>query len=228
MNEQAGRYKVPASELTVHLIDDRRTVVSPWSRGNSKVGPGIFTYSKLPVTTCPGASEECLSICYAKRAAEQNAWVGQLWKLNTLRGYELPPLPDGARVVRFHISGDFDGVPYIESWIALASSHPEVTFFGYTRSWRVPGLVGALEQFKSLPNVFLWASMDISVPELPPPGWRRAWIDGDGRIQRESHRYKAAGSLAIICPEATGKRPNCEACKFCFKHHDIDLIFPRH
>lgn len=206
----------------IHLIEDRRIILSPWGKGNLKLGLGIYTYSKLPGRisgTCPGSSGECELICYAKRLVH-NKWVWELYKENTLRGDELPELPSDAKIVRFHVSGDFDTPGYIISWIRLAAKNPDVRFFGYTRSWRVPELRVLLEEFKSLPNVFLWASIDSTVENLPPESWHKAWIEGDHRIP---------SSKVVICPEETGKRPNCESCGFCFKKtHDMDLIFLKH
>lgn len=34
--------------LTVYLPDTRGVVVSPFGRGNLKIGPGVYTYSRLP------------------------------------------------------------------------------------------------------------------------------------------------------------------------------------
>jgi hypothetical protein len=55
--------------MVVHLFDDRRMQISPWSIGNSKIGsgPGVYTYSRLPEATCPGATSWCKANCYAKR-----------------------------------------------------------------------------------------------------------------------------------------------------------------
>jgi hypothetical protein len=43
----------------------------------------------------------------------------------------------------------------------------------------VPELLPALEELRALPNVQMFASMDPSTEELPPIGWRRAWIMRD-------------------------------------------------
>lgn len=227
---KASRYNVPATDLVTHLVEDRRASLSPWGRGNSKLGSGIYTYSKLPVTTCPGASEECLAICYARKVEKTNKHVWQLWADNTARGDELPPLPADAKIVRIHVSGDFDTVDYIHSWIRLAKYNEHVTFFGYTRSWRLAHLEPWLEQLSYPHNVHLWASMDLSVVELPPAYWRRAWIEGDSRLTKVSDKqYRTFdGRKAVICPEGTGMLPNCQTCRFCFLPHNMDLVFPRH
>lgn len=127
------------TDLTVHLVEDRGCEISPWGRGNRKLGASIYSYSKLPGRvggSCPGSTAECELICYAKRVVA-NRPVWDLWTTNTERGDEVPPLPPDARVVRFHVSGDFDTVAYVWSWYRLALAHPDVRMFGYTRSWRV-------------------------------------------------------------------------------------------
>jgi hypothetical protein len=221
--------------MVTYLVDDRRGSLSPWCRGNSKVGsgPGIYMYSKLPVVTCPGASEECLAICYARKVEPANKHLWQLWAENTERGANLPPLPEDARLIRIHVSGDFDTVEYIRAWAKLALENRHVTFFGYTRSWRVPALLAALNLLRCVENVHLWASVDLST-EVPPADanhpWRRAWIEGDSRLTKVSDKtYRTFDDRkAIVCPEGKGLLPNCEKCRFCFLPHSMDLVFPRH
>jgi protein gp88 len=228
----ASRYNVPESELVTHLVEDRRASLSPWGRGNSKLGPGIYTYSKLPGRisgTCPGSSGECELICFAKKVVH-NKPVWQLWADNTARGDELPPLPADAKTVRIHVSGDFDTQGYIASWIQLARSRPEVQFFGYTRSWRVKELLPLIDMLDEEPNVNIWASIDQSIEEMPPGGFRRAWIEGDPRLTKLTDMtYRTFdGQKAVVCPEQSGFMPNCQTCKLCFHDNNLDLVFLKH
>lgn len=211
--------------MTTYLIEDRRAEVSPWGRGNYKLGtgPGIYTYSKLPgkQQSCPGSTPSCEAACYAKRMV-LDPFLLALMQRNTEAGAALPPLPNDAWLVRGHISGDFDSVEYIEVWAALAEAQPAVWFWFYTRSWRVSVMLPALEQLRALPNVQLWASVD-SDSELPPDGWRRAWLGSDTRL---GERRAFDGALAPTCPEQTGRVPSCDACGYCFKplHGDVRFI----
>lgn len=232
--------KLPRSELVVHLIEDRRAMISPWGLGNSKLGPRVFTYSKLPGRvggTCPGSSPECEMICYVKRVMTSNPPVWDLWTQNTLRGDEVPPLPEEAEVVRFHVSGDFDTVQYIVNWCGLVNLHPDVRFFGYTRSWRVSGLVPWLEQLRDYPNVQLFASVDKTIEELPPAGWRIAWLETDpraranGEISEQNFRAVERGrgpETVLVCPEETGDKPNCTECRYCIDGRRGDVLFLEH
>lgn len=186
--------------LVVYLPDTRGVTVSRYGRGNLKIGAGVYTYSRLPGKpgykalgtseertpseqwngTCPGASAECLDICYARRPVKEMGAVAQMWLMNSIF-QDVPDLPEDAVLVRLHVSGDFDTVDYIEKWIAQFTKRSDVTVWAYTKSWRVPELLPALERLRALPNVQLFASMDRTMPDAPPAGWRRAWIDGDER-----------------------------------------------
>lgn len=218
-NSSFGRYNTSVNDLTVHLVDDRRAQVSPYSRGNSKLGPDVYTYSKLPgrqLGSCPGSSPECELFCYAKRVIN-NPWIWELWKQNTQRDAEIPELPDDADLVRWHVSGDFDSVRYVINWIDVARHHPDVTFYGYTRSWRVPELLPSLKSLADQQNVVLFASVDRSIDDIENAlEFRIAWNEGDHRIPE----------TAIICPEERGVRNNCRECGFCFTAATTkDIVF---
>lgn len=252
--------------LVVHIPDTRGVVISRYGKGNLKIGLGVYTYSRLPglpgwpalgvatdpslplssellaqskmAGTCPGSSEECRSICYAVRPVLENGAVMQMWRANA--GDDVPPIPQDAKLLRLHISGDFDTVRYIENWIDRIAARGDVTVWAYTRSWRVPELLPHLEKLRALSNVQLFASMDASIPEEAPSGWRRAWIDGDvrGGTPQEvaahaedpvTHNLITAnGTPSYVCPEETKRTPNCEACGYCLRGTKNDVTFLRH
>lgn len=257
-----GKVEAAKQALTVYLPDTRGVTISRWGRGNTKIGmDGVYTYSRLPgrpdgffeqqaqwhgfepgtsTGTCPGSSVECESICYAKRVISTPP-VWEMWKVNS-QSERLPgaedPLPEDAKLVRIHVSGDFTSVEYIEDWISLAEGRPEVRFFGYTRSWRVTELLPSLERLRALSNVQLFASMDKSIEELPPQDWRRAWIENDPRCNlaavnmQEVHNTETLGFVnperGYVCPEETGRKPNCQACGYCISGRKNDVIFLLH
>ena len=130
---------VPVEELTVHLIEDRRATISRWGLGNSKLGKRVYTFSRVAGRdggTCPGSTDACEDVCYAKRMAAPGSPLAALFDINTAKP-DLSGLPADAKIVRIHVSGDFDTPAYVQQWIELAQERPEVKFFGYTRSWRV-------------------------------------------------------------------------------------------
>lgn len=258
--------------LTVYIPDTRGVTVSQYGLGNLKIGPGVYTYSRLPgrpfkpalgssegrpattdvpprvydrspqgwAGTCPGSTPECERICYAERPVREMGAVAAMWLKNSSTN-AVPPIPEDAQHLRLHVSGDFDTVEYIEQWIGRLSERPDVICWGYTRSWRVRELLPALERLRALPNVQLFASMDKSCIDIPPTGWRRAWIDGDERagqpitllahevdttIKENSNTFD--GSFSFVCPEETGKKKNCVECNYCLKGQKNDVTFLLH
>ena len=223
--------------LTLYLPDTRDVTISPFGKGNGKIGENVFTYSRVAGRvggTCPGSTDECEAICYAKRIGGP---LRSLYEENSFFT-DAPRIPDECRLLRLHISGDFDTVGYIRSWVTRLEMRPDVTCWAYTRSWRVPALLPALEELRALPNVQLFASMDTSTTELPPDGWRRAWIDGDQRIERwarlslwhksQHHDISDDATPSYVCPEQTGRKRDCESCRYCFDGHKNDVTFLRH
>ncbi len=246
--KKPSKVEAAKQELTVYLPDTRGVTISPWGRGNTKIGmDGVYTYSRLPGRiggTCPGATPACQDFCYAKRVINTPP-VSDMWEKNS--GTDKVPLslPDDAKIVRIHVSGDFDTVPYIESWIRLVRNHPNVRFFGYTRSWRVEELLPALERLHAAPNVQLFASVDTDMDVLPPQHWRRAWLEDDLRAiigsgpgaeqgldfwVGEGHmNFKSEnGSPVYVCPEETGRKPNCQSCNYCITGKSGDVVFLLH
>jgi hypothetical protein len=237
-----------ADELVVYLPDTRGVRLARWGRGNLKLGASVYTYSTLPGRpcdggTCPGATSRCLDVCYAFRIRDP---VRTVYQLNTALGAKLPELPTDARVVRWHVSGDFDSVEYIRAWTELAEQHPDVRFFGYTRSWRCWELAEMLNRLRDLPNVSLLASVDEDT-ELPPDDWRRAWLETDERYRADGERwsgvqermvfspatakrpdFNTSRPTAIFCPEETGKSPNCLTCRYCVDKRRGDVVFKVH
>jgi hypothetical protein len=236
-----------AEPLVVYLPDTRGVTLSRYGRGNYKIGLEVFTFSRPPGRpgrapngersawgTCPGSTVECEAICYAKRIAgpvqevhRRNAWA------------EVPAIPDECRYLRIHVSGDFDSIDYIDNWRAQLLLRPDIIAWAYTRSWRVPHLLPALEALRALPNLQLFASMDPSTTERPPVGWRRAWIHRavardwptevrlspwtGGELMRADD-----GVPALVCPEELGTKPNCVSCNYCLKGQRNDVVFLEH
>lgn len=257
--------KVDAQKLIVYLPDTRGTTISRFGSGNLKVGLNVFTYSRLPGIpdrtalglrhldghdgrpvdpawrgTCPGATEECQAVCYASRPVAEIGPVASMWLKNSTTENVPTELPPGCTLLRLHISGDFTTDRYIDGWTDLLSRRPDVATWAYTRSWRVPSLLPALERLRALPHVQLFASMDKSTEELPPAGWRRAWIDGDeragvpyglrphGENYEHHHATTHDGANSYLCPEQTKRQPNCETCGYCQHGRRGDVTFLMH
>lgn len=239
--------------LIVYLPDTRGVEISRYGRSNLKLGADVFTYSRVAgsreyekagtrqfvMGTCPGATPECEEICYAKRICEGP--VARVHNENSCTD-DVPPIPEECKTLRLHVSGDFNSVIYVRNWIAQLTERPDVTCWAYTRSWRVPELLPHLEVLRALPNVQLFASMDRSHDDVPPAGWRRAWIDGDTRAGTpvdihahadvDWHNKRNArtfdGAMSYTCPEETKHVSDCLTCGYCFEGRVNDVTFLRH
>lgn len=237
------------SKIKVYIPDTRGVVMEDrYQQGNLKIGMGVTTYSRLPgdpkyaalgmpegfghAGTCPGATPECQRMCYAARPVEEQDVVFRIWHRNSLTD-EVPAIPDECEILRIHVGGDFDKLTYIAAWWRRIRERLTIPVWAYTRSWRIPGLRAGLEAIRKLPNVQLFASVDISTTtkELAAiKGWRRAWIAGDERLTRVTdHNYVTFdGVPAYVCPEETGRKRDCVSCGYCFEGLKHDVIFLEH
>jgi len=185
------------------------------SRGNPKTGSSVLTYSRAPGVTCPGSSEWCAAECYAKQSMAQYANTRNQWTLNAETD-AIPVIPKGEKLLRIHVSGDFDTPAYVMGWYFALKNRPDVTAWAYTRSWTVPAMLKSLEKLRSLPNVQLFASVDASMVASVPDGWRIAFIVGDDRFK------------GLTCPEQTGDKADCVSCGYCFKGKRNNVAFITH
>ena len=126
--------------VTVFLPDTRGVEISRFGMGNFKLGLGVYTYSRLAGNasfggngTCPGATDGCEAFCFAKRIGGA---VRQVYYQNL--GDDVPPIPAQCRLLRLHVSGDFNTEAYIENWIARLTERADVAAnsctFGRARS----------------------------------------------------------------------------------------------
>jgi hypothetical protein len=137
------------------------------------------------------------------------------------------------RVVRLHVAGDFVSKGYARKWLTVMRRAPEVRFYFYTRSWRVPAIHPVLCQMALLPNVRAWFSCDhdTGVPEQVPAGVRLAWLmttaddlppraDLVFRTLPLRRRVLKRIGLTLVCPVengVTGHRTDCERCGVCWR-----------
>ena len=204
------------------------------SKGNSKVG-NIPSFSLPALTTCPGKTSWCSANCYAhkisriypnvRKSYEKNLEASQSDTFVATMNTELTKLTKkGVKTFRIHVSGDLYSNEYINSWIQIISANPEMTFYSYTRSWRITELHDKLEELKALPNMTLFASLDTNLQMHIPmlKTWRKAFA-GDSNTQNKSF---------VTCLEQAGKAESCEKCGLCFKsgikNSNINIYFKTH
>lgn len=191
-------------------------------KGNTKIGKNVYTFSTTagPVSeggTCPGASEWCAANCYAVRLTRYPSVTSRYNEnRDAVDAGMMPEVPANATMYRIHVSGDFDTAAYIHAWRFLVKSRPDVRFYAYTRSWRVPALRKALDALRAEPNMQLFASIDPSIADVPPEGWRVAFIDDDSRF------------AGLACPEQSGRKANCAECGYCFRGKRGNVQFATH
>lgn len=197
-------------------------LVPTLGKGNIKVGP-ILTFSLPSRFSCPGVTQWCLKHCYAARferiwpncrlAYSRNLVLS--WNTPRFVRLVLRSIPENLPVLRIHVSGDFYSPSYIYGWVLIAQARPRTQFWAYTRSWTDPTLRPALEQFRALGNVHLFASVDPDMPD-PPVGWRVAYLDIDPRAQ------------GLPCLHQHGKAKSCFECRYCFKAGKGNVVFKVH
>lgn len=212
------------------------------SPGNSKTGStgkfykSVFVWNLPAVVTCPEASPWCLQHCYNADARENIfpviKWAQNWWMVinqpEYLKNTILEQLASAGKpsAVRVHSSGDFFSKEYVQFWIDIAATAKDTMFWAYTRSWARNELLSYLTNLKLVENVVLFASRDASMGDKHPGNnWRQAFVYTDPSLA-DLHRQE--DKRAFICPEQTGKVPNCASCGFCMSHIDKDILFYFH
>ncbi len=214
------------------------------TRGNDKLGKGIWHFSLEAGVTCPGKTAACSKVCYANRNTFVYPNVVKRYKLNLRRSKTklfasrvIAFLRSRAiETVRIHSSGDFYSYAYIMKWYKIVKSSPDTQFYAYTRSWRkvdevTQAMREALRKLAGLPNMQLWLSCDKDSGR--PPAWRGvAWaymaVD-----DRDTPKYKASLAFRVrrkvimrqqnngtlVCPLEQGVdlgSTTCSTCRICF------------
>ena len=130
--------------------------------GNKKLAADdkiAFVIFSLPaVRTCPGATVECMKNCYARRderfiGTRAGRVINEMISrredfeqvledairraVYTNKGERRKKFQGKEIVFRIHESGDFYSEKYMKAWFHVAARFPEITFFTYTKSFRI-------------------------------------------------------------------------------------------
>lgn len=214
--------------------------------GNRKIGGDLIWGFALPSgapDVCVAMTPTCRSHCYAVRYAQYRTTAQAKYQ----RNLELSRLPDFAqrlryfilnediRVVRIHTGGDYFSAGYARKWLQVIRWLPQVKFYTYTRSWRIPGIKRVVDQIAELPNACIWYSCDgdTGVPSAVPATVRLCWlmthpddvppqpVDLIFRIQRLRKLPLTTVNGSRVCPDENGKiysiAPHCESCGYCWR-----------
>lgn len=136
------------------------------------------------------------------------------------------------RVVRIHVSGDFYSADYVDKWLEIVDRFPAVTFYAYTRSWRVAEQRKKLNKLADRPNVRLWWSLDSETgcPKKVPTNVRLAYMSTglldvpDYPVDLIFRDYPIRRIVqkkineALVCPAENGiSHLTCEKCGVCWR-----------
>ena len=163
--------------------------------------------------------------CYIEKAVlnpKTKSVVAHMYKRNSVLFHNMPETAIGICIdqisrkksvdgIRWHVSGDFDTVEYIECAKKVAKAFPELPFWSYTKCYHLdsnPELVRALNELDSLDN--------FNVVDSCPEGYTRNFFPeeeiNDVRIALTSTTHKACA----ICPCRPGKKVKCGTeCTIC-------------
>lgn len=209
--------------------------------GNGKLGEGVHAWSLPALETCPGHSDLCARVCYARFGRFKTRTMQSRLAENLLAAQADDFVPRltaeihrrGIHTLRIHVSGDFYDAQYPLKWVAIARRCPWTTFYAYTRSWRVPEIAPALSEMAKLRNVRLWFSRDAETgdPADLPQGVRVAYLQTDRdelpagdlifRVRPLRGLPPSQPPLSVICPsEVTVPRTpevTCTSCRLCHR-----------
>lgn len=211
------------------------------TRGNGKLGEGIHAWSLPAIETCPGRSDLCSRVCYARsgrfRTRAMQSWLSANLAASQADDFVTRIVAEihrrGIHTLRIHVSGDFYDAQYSLKWAAIARRCPRTTFYAYTRCWRVPTIAPTLRNLPRLPNFRLWYSCDAETgpPSEIPPGVRVAYLQTDRheipkgdlvfRVRSLRGQPSVRHPLSVICPtEVAPPRSSdvtCTSCRLCHR-----------
>lgn len=227
-------------------MDRKTSPYSTWAEGSGEWKPKVKNAFGLPAGwTCPGATDACLSVCYASFDQQwpgvRNLLQHNLDVLTGLTREEMVErLSEAVRefqaqarkydvdeVFRIHWSGDYFSVDYYNAWADVAEAFPEVKFWAYTRSFAI---VEAGREVPDNLSVYLSADRD-NMHEA------RSCADRTGlriAIMADTNEQTVEIGLgkAPICPVDNGRMEMvvdgegaCAKCKLCIRGKR-DIVFP--
>lgn len=161
---------------TLFLSTDRKVTNRATSSGNAAIA-NAFGLLAGSANSCPGATAQCETVCYAGALETQYKNVlsrmrGNLdmlqgksvWEMASMlavmvNGFVVKSNRQGAPLLfRIHWDGDFFSRDYALAWRYVVMAYPEVTFWVYTRSFREP--VNVLDLITGLDNLTVYLSAD--------------------------------------------------------------------
>ena len=205
---------------------------------NDKLGGSVWHFDLPPVRSCPGRSKLCEKHCYARsgrfrfpQVVERLRWCYEQSKRSDFADRMIDELyRKGIVLCRFHVAGDFYSPDYARKVLEVVKASPQVTFWSYTRSYRVPQIAEVLWELAARENFSLWLSFDEETgpPPFVPDRVRTAFMQtgdppetADLVFATREARKNSRINLELLCPTESeeGKRAGttCSSCQFCFR-----------
>lgn len=185
---------------------------------NSKLG-AVYTWSLPAVLTCPGATDICLSVCYARMLMRLRENVRAAW-FRCLALTRHPMFAEALRIalsilpagqIRIHVSGDFYSARYFLAWSRAVELNPHLAPFAFTRSWRVPSVMAAIDMVRPR---WLLASIDSAADTAP--SWMRTATIAESTTEH-AVKAKKIKPPKDSCPAQlpTAIPVHCDSCGKC-------------
>ena len=132
-------WKKESLKLAMWLEDTTtKPVYTIFAKGNSKLP--FFSFSALPVVTCPGLGN-CEETCYSFKAWRypaaffrqlQNTVLILKQSTHIVTAWENIP---NSTTVRLYVDGDIDSMKTLEFWMDRLRERPDIQAYGYSKSW---------------------------------------------------------------------------------------------
>lgn len=204
------------------MSNNNNNDVIKFSKGNRKLPKDTAIWNLPHRITCPGATKECLTYCYAKKA-ESGLYPQVLpFRYNNLRLSKRENFAELVinklkrmrvlNAVRIHESGDFYNQKYLDKWTQVAKAMPHIQFTFYTKSFHLFDF----SEIRKLKNVTAFASIDPTTPKVrlkKAEGWAHATVIAKHTQEPEGF-FKCPGS--------------CKKCPHCYQPDAKSVAFEQH
>ncbi len=208
-------------------------------QSNKKLGGSVFHFDLPPGLTCPGETSICSRLCYAKASRYAFPQVKERLAYNyamSKRREFAPRLVSelyrkGVILMRFHVAGDIYSPAYARKMLAVVKASPQVAFWVYTRSYRIPAIAEVLWELAGCDNLSLWLSTDdeTGYPPHVPQGVRVAHMQTDEPpakadlvfATKEARKHPEKINLDTLCVTETAEGKlagtTCSTCRLCVR-----------
>lgn len=190
--------------------------------GNTKLGKDVLVFNLPRILTCK-ASPWCERFCYMDKAEKmyKNVRVSNDYCYVASRGdnfadiviAEIKRKRKPIKYVRIHADGDFYSVEYIDKWITIAKTFPQIKFLAFTRR---DDFKKAILRLNSLKNVIVYESLDPSKRHRDMPELLSARVIG--KYEETPELTKTQFVCSRSCPE----------CRFTCWKGKLEILFQEH